>query len=310
MIEKIKFGSHEEWLSIRNRYIGGSDAGAVVGMNPYKSAYTLWAEKTGKLPAFEGNITTRVGAYLEDLVAHMFQEETGKRVQKNNSTLVNSKFPFACANLDRIVCGEKALLEIKTTNSLPNMKQIRGGEFPDTWYCQMTHYLAVSELEKAYLAVLVNCREFHVFELERDEDEIASLMRAEADFWEKVKNNTPPAVDGHESTGKTIAAMYPESGEGEVSLMAYEKDLSRYCELGERIKELKTAQDECANHIKEYMQECPKGYSDGYKVSYATAVRKSFDSKKLLEDNPGVDFMPYFKTTNTRTFRVTKTKRG
>ena len=69
MVNEIKYKDHDEWLSIRSRYIGGSDAGAVIGMNPYKSAYTLWAEKTGKIPGFEGNIITKVGAYLEDLVA-------------------------------------------------------------------------------------------------------------------------------------------------------------------------------------------------------------------------------------------------
>ena len=62
MINEIKYANHEEWLSIRHKYIGGSDAGAVIGMNPYKSRYTLWAEKTGKMPEFGGNITTKVGA--------------------------------------------------------------------------------------------------------------------------------------------------------------------------------------------------------------------------------------------------------
>ena len=47
MIKEYEWSNHEEWLAIRRQYIGGSDAGAVIGMNPYKSSYTLWAEKTG-----------------------------------------------------------------------------------------------------------------------------------------------------------------------------------------------------------------------------------------------------------------------
>ena len=43
MITQIKTGSREEWLELRKKYIGGSDASAVIGANPYRSAYALWA---------------------------------------------------------------------------------------------------------------------------------------------------------------------------------------------------------------------------------------------------------------------------
>ena len=203
-IREIKYASREEWLELRKGYIGGSDAGAVMGMNPYSSPFAVWAEKTGKVEGFAGNLTTKVGAYLEDLVAQLFTEETGKKVRRKNRMLVNDEFQWACADVDRLVVGEKALLEIKTTNSFPAMKKIRGGEYPEMWYCQMTHYLAVTGLEKAYLAVLVNCRDLRIFELERDEDEIAALMDAERAFWEKVTQDIPPEADGSEATTEAL----------------------------------------------------------------------------------------------------------
>ena len=223
MIEKIKYENHEEWLSIRSKYIGGSDAGAVVGLNPYKSAYALWAEKTGKVPGFEGNLTTKVGAYLEELVAKLFEEETGKKVQRMNTSIHNTDYPYAIANIDRKVIGEKALLEIKTTNSIPIMKQLRGTEFPEAYYAQVVHYLAVTGLEKAYLAVLVNCRELKIYELERDQAEIDALMGAEDAFWKLVESDTPPAVDGSDSTGDTLLSMYPAST-GELKTPAHAGD--------------------------------------------------------------------------------------
>lgn len=308
MVKNIKYKDREEWLAIRRDYIGGSEAGCVVGMNPYKSAYALWAEKTGRIPEFEGNIATTVGAYLEDLVAHMFQDETGKTVKRHNATMVNDKYPFACANVDRLIVGEKALLEIKTTNSLPNMRKIKGGEFPDTWYCQVVHYLAVTELEKAYLAVLVNCREFHVFELERDEAEISSLMGAEREFWSCVTNNTPPAPDGSESTSEAISAMYPESNDNEVNLMAYDSDLRQYIAIGNQIKELQTIQKEHANKVKAFMNESGKGFSDGFKVSWVSSERRTFDTKRFAAEHPEIDLSDYYNTTATRTFKVTEIK--
>ena len=38
----------EEWLNIRKKGIGSSDAAAAVGLNPYKSQLELWMEKTGR----------------------------------------------------------------------------------------------------------------------------------------------------------------------------------------------------------------------------------------------------------------------
>ena len=123
MIKKVSTTSHEDWLSLRSKYIGGSDAAAVVGMSPFSSPYSLWAEKTGKIPEFEGNLTTEVGSYLEEFVAKLFERETGKKVRRKNRMLINTDYPWAFGDVDRMVVGEKAFLEIKTTNSFPIMKQ-------------------------------------------------------------------------------------------------------------------------------------------------------------------------------------------
>ena len=309
MIKELVYGTHEEWLSIRKKYIGGSDAGAVIGMNPYKSRYSLWAEKTGKAPEFEGNITTKVGAYLEDLVATMFEEETGKKVRRKNRTMVNDEYPFACANVDRLIVGEKALLEIKTTNSLPLMKKLRNSdEFPDAYYAQVVHYLAVTGLEKAYLAVLINCREFKVYELNRDEAEIDALMEAEKEFWNLVETNTAPSVDGSSSTSDTITTLYPNSNGETVDLFGFETDLNEYMVLTAQIKALTALKDEKANIIKEYMKEAGKGESANYKVTYTSSERKSFDTKRFSADHKDINLDEYYKTTSVRTFKVTERK--
>lgn len=311
MINEIAYKNKEEWLALRRKLgIGGSDAGAVIGLNPYKSAYTLWAEKTGRIPEFEGNLTTEVGSYLEEFVAKLFEKETGKKVRRKNKMLVNTDYPWAFGDVDRLIVGEKALLEIKTTNSIPIMKQLRNSEeFPEAYYAQVVHYLAVSGLEKAYLAVLIGCRDFKVFELERDEDEIAALMTAEADFWDKVQKNVPPAPDGAESTSETITSLYPESNDEIVSLMAYEADLKQYMTYSSLIKDVEMQRDEVANRIKAFMGESGKGECAGYKVSWTSSERKSFDTKKFASDHANMDLSSYYKTSSVRTFKVTENKK-
>ena len=309
MIKEIAYSSKEEWLALRKQLgIGGSEAGSVIGLNPYKGAYTLWAEKTGKIPEFEGNLITEVGSYLEAFVAELFTKETGKQVRRKNRILVNTDYPFAFADVDRLVVGEKALLEIKTTNSLPAIKKIRNKEYPEQWYAQMTHYLAVSGLEKAYLAVLVECRDFKVFELDRDEAEISALMGEEEKFWGLVQTNTPPPADGLESTSKTITALYPESNTDVVNLYSYQTELARYMELSEQIKNLEAAKEESANKVKAFLGEAGKGESDRYRVSWTSSERKSFDSKRFAKENPDIDMDSYYKTSTYRTFKVTEKK--
>ncbi|MBQ8836431.1 MAG: YqaJ viral recombinase family protein [Clostridia bacterium] len=306
MINEIAYHSKEEWLALRKMMgIGGSDAGAVVGLNPYKSAYSLWAEKTGRVAEFEGNLTTEVGSYLEEFVAKLFERETGKRVRRKNRMLVNSDYPFAFADVDRLVVGERALLEIKTTNSIPLMKKVRQGEFPEQYYAQCVHYLAVSGLEKAYLAVLIGCRDFRIFELERDEGEISALMEAERSFWfDNVKADAPPPADGSISTSETVTALYPESNDETVSLVAYEADLRQYMTYTALIKSAEKQRDEAAGRIKAFMKMSGKGEASGFRVSFASSERRSFDAKLFAAEHPHMDLTKYYKNSTYRTFKV------
>ena len=306
MINEIGYANKEEWLKLRKGYIGGSDAAAVIGLNPYKSAFTLWAEKTGRIPEFEGNITTQVGAYLEDLVAQIFMSEAGKAVRRKNKMLVNEDYPWACADVDRMVVGEKAFLEIKTTNSPVALKKFKNGEYPEAWYCQMVHDLAVTGLEKAYLAVLIECRDFKIFELERDEEEIATLMKEEEAFWSLVQSDTPPVADGLKSTGETLTEIYPQSNGESVDLCNYVNELKHYMVLSAEIKALEAQKDEVANKVKAFLGEAGKGENEHFKVSWTSSERKTLDSKRLAQEHPEIDLNGYYKVSTTRTFRVTE----
>ena len=53
---------------------------------------------------------------LKSFVANEFTLKTGKKVRNINGILRNDKYPFAIANIDRAVVGEKAFLECKVTN--------------------------------------------------------------------------------------------------------------------------------------------------------------------------------------------------
>lgn len=103
--------SHEKWLEYRKKGIGGSDAGAICGLNPYVSLVTVWADKKSKIPPKPDNEAMRQGRDFEDIVAKRFCEETGKKVRRCNYIIQHDEYPFMLANVDRLVVGETAGLE-------------------------------------------------------------------------------------------------------------------------------------------------------------------------------------------------------
>ena len=309
MITKQATANHEEWKALRHKYIGGSDAAAVVGMNAWVSPYALWAEKTGRLPGFEGNLATEVGTYLEEFVAHKFAQETGKKVRKSNQSWFNDQYPWAIANIDREIVGEDAGLEIKTTSEL-NLKKFKGGEYPANYYVQCMHYLAVTGKSRWYLAVLIGNREFKWFTIERDEDEINALMDAEKKFKQLVDSNTPPQADGASSTSDTIFTLYPDSIDEAIGIGSFERELDNYFRLKEQKKNIEMVIDGIENRIKAHLGECARGEGEKYKVSWKTQYRSTFDSKKFVADHPEMDVSAYYKRSNSRPFKVTEKTGG
>jgi putative phage-type endonuclease len=303
MITKIQTHSHEEWLALRHKYIGGSDAAAVVGLNPFSSQLALWAEKTNKVPAFEGNLATEVGTYMEEFVAQKFSQETGKKVRRCNMSILNDEYPWAIANIDREIVGEDAGLEIKTTSEL-NMRKFKGGEYPANYYVQCMHYLAVTGKQKWYLAVLIGNREFLWFEIERDEKEIEALMRSEKLFYEYIENDKQPPADGFKATADTLKSLYPDSNGNTIDLLSYVDCVKRYLALDEQIKNLEELKKVQENNIKQYMGNAERAASAQYIVSWKTSERRSFDSKKLFRDHPELNNDKYYKTSSLRRFTV------
>ena len=306
MIRKIatREMSEKQWQDARKGSIGGSDAAAIVGLNPYKSAYALWAEKSGMIEPEDISMreAVRLGHELEPYVAKRFPEITGKKVRRENFILKNDLYPFAHANVDRMVIGERAGLECKTTSAL-SLGKFKGGEYPATYYVQCVHYLAVTGLDRWYLCVLIGNQEVRVFTIERDEDEIKALMDMEGQFWAQVDAGIAPTPDGSDSSSRAIAQLYADEG-GECDLTYYDHTLGEYVVLKRQIKELTEKCDGLGNIIKEFMGTASKGFATDYEVSYGNRSKKTFDVKKYQKDNPGIDLSGYYKVSSYRQFEV------
>lgn len=313
--------SREDWLKERKKGIGGSDAAAVCGLSSFATPFTVWLDKTGRSEDIPDNERMRQGRDLEEYVARRFSELSGKKVRRVNAILQNPKYPWAIADVDRLVIGEKAGLECKTTSTLNN-KKFKDGEFPVNYYVQCCHYMTVTEADMWYLCVVVLGQGIHTYLMTRkpvddppewldsvivvDDEEIAALMATEREFWQLVENDTPPAPDGEKMTEDGInRAMYPVANEEEeVTLTGMDSMASEYFRLDENIKYLTKERDKIKQEIQMQMRTAEIANIDEYRVTWKNSQRNTFDHKAFAKDHKDMDLAPYYKTTNTRIFKI------
>ena len=307
-INRIKRDDRDSWLALRKQYIGGADAAAVCGLNEFQSPYNLWAEKAGVIPAFEGNLRTEVGTFLEEFIAKKFEQETGKKVQNCNFTMINDLFPFAVADIDRKIVGENAGLECKSTSVL-NLKHYRNGDYPARFYVQCQHYMGVCGFDKMYLAVLIGNSDFRIFEIERDEAEISALMALEEQFYGYMISGNPPPIDGSDSTREAIQAQQSDPPEEEpepADLSDKKQVLDTLMEINAAIEQLESQRDAIKNQLIESIGDSWHGSCSGYSISYKPQTRKTFDWKKLQKERPEIPLDGYFKSSTSRTLKIAK----
>ncbi|AOX99671.1 YqaJ viral recombinase family protein [Jeongeupia sp. USM3] len=202
----------EQWLQLRLRGIGSSDAAAAVGLSPYKSALSLWLEKTRRKAPDDLSLKEAViwGQVLEPVLANVYAERTGARVRRVNAVLQHPEHRFMLANLDRaVVAGPDGagILEIKTAG-YQSAPQWEDG-IPVAYQCQVLHQLAVTGHAWADVAVLIGGQDFRIYRVERDEERIADLVAREAAFWQCVASDTQPSPDGSADAGSALQWLFP-----------------------------------------------------------------------------------------------------
>ncbi|MCI9547547.1 MAG: hypothetical protein HFH60_12845 [Lachnospiraceae bacterium] len=146
--------SHEDWLKYRKLGIGGSDAGAICGLNPYVTAMQVYQDKTSDATDDADNEAMRQGRDLEEYVARRFMEATGKKARRANCIFYNEENTFMLANVDRLIAGENAGLECKTASPYMADKW-KNDEIPMHYQIQCYHYMAVCDAKAWYIAVLI-----------------------------------------------------------------------------------------------------------------------------------------------------------
>lgn len=311
--------TRDEWLAERRNAIGGSDTSAILGLNPYATPYTVWADKTGRLPPKEDSEAMRQGRDFEQYVADRFTEVSGKKTRRVNAILKSPEYPFASANIDRDIVGEDSGLECKTTSVL-NLRNFRDGDFPAQYYTQSVHYLAVTGYTRWYVAVLILNKGFLIYQLTRKEgdtvpdwcessvyvsdNEIATLMDAEREFWKLVEADTPPEVTGSKADGDALNKVYPGGCDEMVDLSKVGSAIDLYEALKGNLRVLEMEIAQCEQEIKAALGNSENGQAGNWIVNWKTQKRRTFDAKAYAADHKNENLDQYYRESSFRKFEI------
>lgn len=296
--------SHDEWLKIRKEGIGGSDAAAVAGLSRWKSPLSVWLDKTGQAEEIEQNERMYWGCVLEDIVAQEFTKRTGKKVRNCNQILYHPEYSFMLANIDRMVVGEDAGLECKTTSDYLS-KQWGEDTYPIEYMLQCQHYMAVTGKSKWYLAVLINGCQFKFYEVLREEELLNNLIKIESDFWGLVQKNIMPEADGSDASTDILKKLYPEVRDKVYIELppGYDDHAVKILEIGKQIKDLEFQKAELENKMKQRIGDYQGGMAGNYRVSWGSFEGTRLDTKRLKAERPEISEEFSLKTV-TRKFQI------
>lgn len=298
----------------RETFIGGSDVGTILGVNPWKSAYTLYLEKTGQIERenIDDKLQIRLGHKLESVVAELYEEETGTKVVNSNKSYRVKEYPFLIGHIDRKLVGKKKGLEIKTTSSY-NKTDYENGEVPPHYYYQCMFYMMVTGIHDWDLATLRDNRQFYVTHIKWDKEQAEYMLKKILEFWSCVesKNWTLP-IDNSQSTIDSLNEIDVPEDEEKALITLYEKDmpvkLGDYEAIQAQSKQLDDFIKTVQNTIKNAMQGSEHAVLGDYEITYKQYKKKgTVDIEKFKKDHPKTDIEKYRKpSTKYRRFIMKK----
>ena len=297
----------EQWLRLRRRGIGGSDAGAVMGVSPYRSILELWMDKTGQLALEETESEAAYwGKTLEPVVREEFAKRSGLSVQPVPFLLQHDKYTFMLANLDGMVDDPaygRCVFEAKTSSAYKAEEWENG--IPESYYAQLQHYLAITGWNGAYIAALIGGNDFLYRFIPRDETCIQMLIQKEAVFWNYVQERKMPPADGSKATAEFLKREYSKASQDSTVILDIQnqKWLDQYLEANAEVKAAETRKKEAENNIKLLMGKHETAYIGNAVIHWPNITSQRLDNERLKINEPDI-YTQYLNESHSRRFSV------
>ena len=245
-----------EALLDRRKWIGGSDAAAAIGLNPYRSQFDLWQEKLGLVEPFKGNEATLWGQLHEPVVRQQYAERLNKVVRLPTETVFHPQIKWMGCHPDGVT-EDRRLYEGKTARYADNWGEELTDQIPEHYLIQCQHSMIVTGLLVTDVAVLIGGNELRFYEVAADTDLQTMIVEGEAKFWDYVENNRAPPPDLTRADAvKVLQRMYPGSnGQSIEADEAMIKARDQYTVASENAKLAAEMKDEAKAQMLAFMGE-------------------------------------------------------
>ena len=293
-----------EWHERRRQGIGGSDVAAILGVSPWKTALDVYLDKIGEAPPIEETEAMYWGNVLEDVVAQEFARRMDVRVERRNTMFRHRKYPELLGNIDRYIVGTGAILECKTTSGFNRDQWGEQGtdEIPMHYLCQVQHYMNVLDKKAAWVAVLIDGRDFRVYCIDRN-NELCDIMTDKCvTFWRDyvLTGTPPPASNRHDVELLYAAGGYEGTATAEPDTEQAAMELAR---LKAAEKQTKKQMEELETKLKQNIGDASAlvSMSGETLATWKSTTSKRLDTKALRAAEPEIA-TKYEKETTSRRF--------
>ena len=289
----------------RMTYIGGSDIAAVMGQSRWKTPYRLWAEKTGKIemPDLSNIESVEMGTRLEQFVADLFSEKTGKAIRKAPKTYSHPDYPYLVAHVDRLVTGTDELLECKTCSAF-KLEEWEN-KIPKEYVLQVIWYLGITGRKKGWIACLIGGQKFVYMQIDFDEELFNLMVEKAVKFWDMVQKQIPPLILPEDD--EVLGEIYSEHTDDMMVLQDLNDRVAYLQEIKMHIEDLNKEKRELETELKTVIADKAGFTTDRYKVTWKTQTANRIDTDRLKDEQPEI-IKNYMQEKKFRVLRITKNK--
>ena len=199
-----------EQKQIRQKGLGATDCAVVMGLSQYKTPYELWLEKTGRseIPAILSDDRLHLRHAHEETISREYMRRKDVKLRRVNQTIFHKRLPFMLCNLDRVIIGQRKIVECKSSSGFMRgyWGETGSDEAPIEYLLQVQHQMACAEYDDADIAALIDIDDYRIFPTPRNEKIIQKIEGACEKFWvENVLADIPPPP----TTRGDLKLMYP-----------------------------------------------------------------------------------------------------
>jgi len=237
----------------RRTRIGGSEIGAVLGCDPYRDGFALWAFKRGMIAPNPPNMRMRMGTACEPVILEEYAAVTGRPITAGFSMVHHLTIPFMVYSPDAICVREPRGVDAKLVN--PDQKYKWGAtadEIPEHIQLQCHWYMAAMDYPHWDVAACMTSGELMLYTVDRDMALEAEILAQAEEYWERylIGDEIPPIGSSAESE-RFLKERFPRARTALRSATEEEMVLlESYGDLRKNVRKLEDQFDTVGNQLK------------------------------------------------------------